>query len=142
MLKKKIYIIKNSSFNTLNLNKKKILKKKYSQFKFRKKNGNFYSGVFIIIYNKLFERNLSKFYINRKKNIVLKKNKILSNLVFIYNIIYKKLFFFTKILLCFFSKKPKIEKKKIIFQSSFEYSNQMSFVPLAKMLKRKEYYIL
>lgn len=142
MLKKKIYIIKNSSFNTLNLNKKKILKKKYSQFKFRKKNGNFYSGVFIIIYNKLFERNLSKFYINRKKNTVLKKNKILSRLIFIYNFIYKKSFFFTKILFYFFSKKPKLEKKKIIFQSSFEYSNQMSFVPLAKKLKKKEYYIL
>ena len=112
MLKKKIYIIKNSTFNTLNLNKKKILKKKHSQFKFQKKNGNFYSGVFIIIYNKLFERNLSKFYINRKKNTVLKKNKILSRLIFIYNFIYKKSFFFTKILFCFFSKKPKLEKKK------------------------------
>ena len=51
MVNKNLTLKKNFLFNTLNLNKKKILKKNFSQLNVQKKFGNFYSGIYLSIYN-------------------------------------------------------------------------------------------
>lgn len=142
MLTKNSILKKNFLFNTVNLNKKKILKKNFSQFNIQKKFGNFYSGVYVNIYNNLFEKSIKKFY--TQPNLQKLDNINKSNLKFFtyFKIISDNIIFILRILSFCFSKKKKLTPKKIIFQSLFDYSNQMSFWPVVKRLKKKEYYFL
>ena len=142
MLNRNLLIRKNSLFNTVNLNKKKILKINFSQGSVQKKFGNFYSGIYANIYNNLFEKSIKKFYTRtepqKTKNI--KKSKL--RFLYIFKLILNNLKSIFQILSFCFSRKKKLTQKKIIFQSLFDYSNQMSFWPIVKNLKKKDYYFL
>ena len=130
--KKKIFL-KNSLFNTLNLNRSKILKKKITQYEIKKKYGNFYSGIYISNYNKLFESNIKNYYIrngigyypftiitrrghNSKKLIYLKK--IFSFFLFISKSLFNNFLLFVKILIILFLKKTPLLKKKNYFSNT------------------------
>ncbi len=153
IINKKKQLIKNSLFNTLNLNHKKILKIRRSQHYIKKEYGNFYSGSYICIYNELFEKSIKKYYQGRSAKEINSKDKNITISFVIYKIfrilpyylklLIKKIILTKKIVLFFTRKRSyKIKQKKIIFLGSFDYSNQMSFVPITKKLKNKDYYVL
>ncbi len=133
---------KNSLFNTINLNKKKILKKKFSQSDVQKKFGNYYSGIYVNIYNNLFEKNIKNFYTSPKSQKFSKLNKNYLRFYYVYRSILNNFILTFRILFFCLSGKKYLSQKKIIFQSLFGYSNQMSFYPLAKKINKKEYYFL
>ena len=142
MFNKNSIFRKNSLFNTVNLNKKKILKKNFSQSYIQKKFGNYYSGIYIDIYNNLFEKNIKNFYTGPKSEKSSKLNKNYLRFLHIYKSLLNNFILVLRIIFFCLSRKKYLSQKKIIFQNLFGYSNQMSFYPLAKSTNKKDYYFL
>ena len=144
LMNKKKQFLKNSLFNTLNLCRKKILKTQLSQYYVKKNYGNFYSGNYSSIYNNLFDKNTQNYYQNSNLKTAIQDLNFLERnfrrLLFIFKFLIRKLKEYSSIFIE--KKKFEIKQKKIIFQTLFDYSNQMSFVPLTKKLKNKDYYVL
>ena len=144
LMNKKKQFLKNSLFNTLNLCRKKILKTQLSQYYVKKNYGNFYSGNYSSIYNNLFDKNTQNYYQNSNLKTAIQDLNFLERnfrrLLFIFKFLIRKLKEYSSIFIK--KKKFEIKQKKIIFQTLFDYSNQMSFVPLTKKLKNKDYYVL